>query len=71
MRDTNKKRVWYTRDVGLFGVWFPEDTDDKDFQQNERTLGAWCTSCMLCLILVINRILAILHPALGKMYFKG
>ncbi|PAV65094.1 hypothetical protein WR25_20207 [Diploscapter pachys] len=34
-------------------------------------VAAWCTACMICLILVINRILDILHPSLGEMYFKG
>ncbi|PAV83709.1 hypothetical protein WR25_26628 [Diploscapter pachys] len=34
-------------------------------------LFGWCSACMICLILVINRVLDILYPSMVKMYFKG
>ncbi|CAI2355222.1 unnamed protein product [Caenorhabditis sp. 36 PRJEB53466] len=34
-------------------------------------LGLWCAACMICLILVLNRVLDILFPTLVKKYFSG
>ncbi|CAL2044320.1 hypothetical protein CAEBREN_26412 [Caenorhabditis brenneri] len=34
-------------------------------------LGLWCSACMICLILVLNRVLDILFPTLVKKYFSG
>uniref|UniRef100_A0A8R1DU66 Uncharacterized protein n=2 Tax=Caenorhabditis japonica TaxID=281687 RepID=A0A8R1DU66_CAEJA len=34
-------------------------------------LGLWCAACLICLILVLNRILDILFPTLVKKYFSG
>ncbi|PAV60136.1 hypothetical protein WR25_18499 [Diploscapter pachys] len=34
-------------------------------------LGAWCTACMICFILVINRLFDILNSSLVKTYFSG
>lgn len=34
-------------------------------------LGFWCSACMICLLLVLNRVLDILFPTLVKKYFSG
>ncbi|CAD6186881.1 unnamed protein product [Caenorhabditis auriculariae] len=34
-------------------------------------LGLWCCACLVCLILVINRLFDILYPTLVKTYFAG
>ncbi|CAB3397654.1 unnamed protein product [Caenorhabditis bovis] len=34
-------------------------------------LGFWCAACLICLILVLNRILDILFPTIVKRYFSG
>ncbi|UMM33625.1 hypothetical protein L5515_007031 [Caenorhabditis briggsae] len=34
-------------------------------------LGLWCAACLICLILVLNRVLDILFPTLVKKYFSG
>ncbi|CCD70649.2 Serpentine Receptor, class T [Caenorhabditis elegans] len=34
-------------------------------------LGFWCSACLICLILVLNRVLDILFPTLVKKYFSG
>ncbi|CAI5451744.1 unnamed protein product [Caenorhabditis angaria] len=34
-------------------------------------LGFWCSACMTCLILVLNRTLDMVSPLLVKVYFRG
>ncbi|PAV77464.1 hypothetical protein WR25_24838 [Diploscapter pachys] len=41
------------------------------YPSGSMALFGWCSACMICLILVINRILDILHPSMVKTYFKG